>query len=56
MFPQNGYVWTYVSIYVCMHVCFHRALLDCALPVTSVRMPTRRESSRLLVVAGMFSM
>ena len=39
-----------------MHVCFHRALLACALPVTIVRMPARRASSHLLVIARMYFM
>ena len=46
------YVWTNV----CMHICFHRALLACALPVTSVRMPARRASSLLLVIARIYTM
>ena len=39
-----------------MHVRFHRALLACAQPVPSVRMPARRASSRPLVIAGVYLM
>ena len=42
-------------MYICMHVstalCF-----ACALPVTSVRMPARRASSHLLVIARIYFM
>ena len=45
-----------ICLHVCMRVCFHRALIACALPVTSVRMPACRASSHLLVVARIYFM
>ena len=46
----------YACMYACMHVRFHRALLACALPVTSVRVPARHASAHLLVIARMHFM
>ena len=43
-------------MYACMHLRFRRALLACALPVASVRMPARRASSHLPVIAGIYFM
>ena len=46
----------HVCMHACMHACFHRALPACAPPVTSVRMPARRASSHLLVIARIYFM
>ena len=50
------YGYMYACMYACMHLRFRRALLACALPVASVRMPARRASSHLPVIAGIYFM